>query len=187
MTLHLKHMVCARCIRVVREEAEKIGLKLHDVQLGEVEVVDNQSPELLDMFQQRLLESGFELVQDRRSALVEKVKSLIIDCIHHGLEKPEHLNYSAFLEKEIGQEYTYLSRLFSEMENLTIEKFIIQQKIERVKELLVYEEQTLSEIAFSLSYSSPQHLSTQFKAATGLTPSQFKASHQGRRIGLEKL
>lgn len=171
---YIKNMVCPRCIKVVREEFEKIGLLIESIKLGEVVVAGKISEQQSNQINKLLLENGFELISDKKSRLIDKIKTEIIDIIHHNKEIPLSLNFSEYLSNEIGTDYSYLSTLFSSVEGSTIEKYIILQKIEKVKELIVYDELSLSEIAYNLDYSSPQHLSNQFKKITGLSPSHFK-------------
>ena len=174
VTLHVKNMVCNRCIRVVREELRKIGIDVRDVQLGEVVVAAKGLEKKLDSVEKVLEENGFELIDDKKAQLVEQIKTVIISLIHHSDGENTRLKYSQYLAQKMGYEYHHLSKLFSSIENVTIERFIILQKIERVKELLVYGEITLSEIAYRLRYSSVQHLSNQFKQVTGFTPTAFQ-------------
>jgi AraC family transcriptional regulator len=184
--LYIKNMVCGRCVKVVKEELEKLGINYNYVQLGEVGLnapVDNKK---LEDLRANLLENGFELIDDLRTKLIEKVKTLIINSIYRS-SKPEEINYSDYLSKETGKPYTFLSSLFSSVENTTIEKYIILQKIERAKELLVYDELTLSEIAYQLGYSSSQHLSNQFKKVTGFTPTYFKELKEHKRSFIDKI
>ncbi len=184
--LYIKNMVCGRCIKVVREELSKLGIEYNSVQLGEVELAEPVENEKLEKLRSALLENGFELIDDSKTKLIEKVKTLIIQSIYQS-NKPEEINYSDYLSKETGKPYTALSALFSSVENTTIEKFIIAQKIERAKELLVYGELTLSEIAYRLGYSSSQHLSNQFKKITGFTPSYFKELKEQKRLFIDKI
>lgn len=178
-TLFIKNMVCLRCIRSVNRMLLEMGLTVQHIRLGEVELADPPTATELDSLRRALENEGFELLDDRNQRLVMEIKNLIINEIHHDVgKKPEAMNFSDFLARETGHEYSQLSKLFSSVESLTIEKYIIAQKIERVKELLVYDELTLSEIAWKTGYSSSQHLSTQFRQVTGLTPTQFKAEHQ---------
>ncbi len=172
-------MVCLRCIRSVSRMLAEMGLAVQHIRLGEVELADSPTATQLDSLRRSLEKEGFELLDDRNKRLVVEVKSLIINEIHHDLgKKPEAVNFSDFLAKETGHEYSQLSKLFSAVEGLTIEKYIIAQKIERVKELLVYDELSFGEIAWQTGYSSSQHLSNQFRQVTGLTPTQFKAEHR---------
>lgn len=181
---YIKNMVCDRCIRVVREELEKMGLKVTSIKLGEA-VVEGNVPVEKEEVSRVLSDAGFELLEDKNFKLIERIKTLIIDVIHHKTEFSG--NFSDYISKEIGRDYHYLSSLFSSMENITIEKFIILQKIEKVKELLVYGELTLSEIAYQLNYSSVAHLSSQFKQVTGHTPTEFKKLKQQPRVPLDKV
>lgn len=182
MRLIIKNMVCARCIRTVHRIAEHAGLNVKKVQLGFIEVAGVPSKKQLEELKSLLVAEGFELLSDRNSKIIEQVKTLIINEIHHQAgKKPESMNYSSFLSGETHMDYTQLSRLFSSVEGQTIEHYIIAQKIERIKELLIYEELTLSEISFQMGYSSSHHLSNQFKQHTGLTPTAFKSSHLHHR------
>ncbi|MBT8378709.1 MAG: AraC family transcriptional regulator [Ignavibacteria bacterium] len=167
-------MVCNRCIKVVDEELSKLGLIILDINLGEVTVEKVEGGFPYKKIEEVLSGNGFELIDDTSSKIIEKIKVLIIDKIHYAVNESEKINFSKYLSREIGKSYSNLSSLFSTKEGITIEKFIIYQKIERVKEQLAYNELTLSEIAYSLGYSSVQHLSNQFKQVTGMNPSQFK-------------
>ena len=186
-TLHIKNMVCNRCIRVVREELEKIGMDVHDVKLGEVELDIELNSKQLEEIKKTMLHNGFELIDDKRVRMIEKIKTLIIRLIHQDGAKSKGQNYSDIIINELHHDYSYLSNLFSTAENLTIEKYIILQKIERVKELLVYDELTLNEIAYQMGYSSVQHLSKQFKNVTGLTPSHYKQVKENKRNTLDTI
>jgi AraC family transcriptional regulator len=184
--LYIKNMVCGRCIKVVSEELNKLGIEYNSVQLGEVELSSPLANDKLEILRSALLENGFELIDDSKTKLIESVKTLIIKSIYQS-NKPEEINYSDYLSKATGKPYTALSSLFSSVENTTIEKYIISQKIERTKELLVYGELTLSEIAYQLGYSSSQHLSNQFKKITGFTPSYFKELKAQKRLFIDKI
>jgi AraC family transcriptional regulator len=174
-TLNIKNMVCNRCIKVVREELEKLDYTVEKIELGEVVITSTKKKFLLDKIKKSLEENGFELIDSRNANIIERVKILIIKLIHHNsTENQSDINLHDEIVKEAGLSYQYVSSLFSSMEGITIEKFIIHQKIEKVKELIVYDELTLSEIAYRLGYSSVQHLSNQFKKVTGLSPSYFK-------------
>jgi AraC-like DNA-binding protein len=186
MHLYIRNMVCNRCILVVKNELEKLGYDPVQVQLGEVELKENLSGNELSAFKNRLDELGFELIDDSKSKLIEKMKLIVIQLVHHG-EGKLHQNYSEYIASKLNKEYNYLSHLFSEVEGTTLEKYIINQKIERVKELLVYNELTLSEIADSLGYSSVAHLSGQFRKVTGLTPSYFKQLKENKRKPLDMI
>lgn len=184
--LIIKNMVCGRCIKVVTEELDKLGIGYSSVQLGEVTLTKAVEEDKLEQLKKSLLENGFELIDDSRNRLIEKIKTLVISSIYEST-KPEAINYSDYLSKETGKPYSYLSSLFSSVENTTIEKYIISQKIERAKELLVYGEHTLSEIAYMLGYSSSQHLSNQFKKITGFTPTYYKELKEHKRQFIDKL
>jgi AraC-like DNA-binding protein len=185
--LHIKNMVCNRCIRVVKDELSGMGYAIASADLGEVHLKDRLEESDLDRIRRVLSENGFELIDDRKSWLINKIKTLIIEYIHYDREKPDHVNLSEFLARELAHDYSYLSHLFSSVEGITIEKFFILQKIEKVKELLVYDELNLNEISYQLGYSSVQHLSNQFKKITGLTPSHFKKIGISRRNPLDKV
>lgn len=185
-TLHIKNMVCQRCVEAVQEEFDRIEIPVRSIQLGKVtlqsEISDEQKSTLGDALQKR----GFELLESKNSQYIEQIKSLLIKEIHYS-EKPIHVNYSTYLEKEIGKDYHSLSSLFSSVEGVTIERFIILQKLEKVKELLIYDELSLSQIANKLNYSSVQHLSNQFKKTMGMTPSEFKNAQSGQRTPLDHI
>jgi AraC family transcriptional regulator len=174
-TLYVKNMVCDRCIRVVRDELTKTGLDVRSVSLGEV-VVGGSSKDLpMDKIKSILDENGFELIEDRKAKTIERMKLAILKFVREDREKLDRkLKFSEYLSKELGLDYHFLSTLFSSVENVTIEQYVILQRIERAKELLKYGELTLSEIAYKLGYSSVQHLSNQFKSVTGFTPTRFR-------------
>lgn len=187
MTLYVKNMVCGRCIRVVREELEKLGLRIQRIDLGEVEIVNGKAIDLKSV-KSVLEKNGFELIEDKRGRIIERIKLAILKLVQHDHSvSPLNVNYSDYLADELGHDYHSLSSLFSSVENVTIEQYIILQKIERVKELLKYGELTVSEIACTMGYSSVQHLSNQFKKVTGLTPSHFKDLKQSHRKPLDKV
>jgi len=186
--IFIKNMVCNRCIKVVREEFEKLGLLVKNIKLGEVEVVNDEKKMDLKKINDVLLANGFELLDNKNSKVIEKIKILVINLIQSVDSGNDiNVNFSEYLSDQSGLNYNYLSTLFSSLEGITIEKYIIYQKIEKVKELLVYGELTLSEISFRLGYSSVQHLSTQFKKITGLTPSYFKSLKFKNRIALDSI
>ncbi|MFD1143119.1 helix-turn-helix domain-containing protein [Larkinella insperata] len=188
MKLYIKHMVCGRCKRVVREILEELGIQVQHVELGEVEIGELPATVSMDQIRQALAENDFELLEDRKAVLVEQIKAIVVNEVHHDRrERPEHQNLSDFLTQKIGYDYSYLSHLFSAVEGLTIEKYVIAQKIEKVKEYLRYGELTLSEIAWRLGYSSTQHLSNQFKQLVGLTPSDFKRTEAAYRTEIDKV
>lgn len=172
---------------MVAEELTKLGLNIKNIELGKVEITNLPESVTLEKIDTILKGNGFELIDDKKSRLIGQIKTIIIEFIHHNKEKPEHINASDFLSKEIGYDYSYLSNLFSSIEGTTIEKYIINQKIEKVKELLVYDELSLNEIAFQMDYSSVQHLSNQFKKITGLSPSHFKKIKENKRKPLDKV
>lgn len=184
--LYIKNMVCGRCIKSVKDTLLELGIDYISVKLGEVELASPLSEDRLEKLRNALLDNGFELIDDAKTKLIEQVKTLIIRSIYNN-DKPEAINYSDHLSKQTGKPYTSLSALFSSVENITIEKFIIAQKVERAKELLVYGELTLSEIAYRLGYSSSQHLSNQFKKTTGFTPSYFKELREKKRQSIDKI
>ena len=177
-------MVCIRCKMVVKAELEKLGLHYIVVELGEAEIMENISAGQHDQFKEALLKSGLELMDDKKSVLIQQIKNVIIELVHYS-EEPLTINFSDYLSKKLKHDYTYLANLFSEVQGTTIEKFLITHKIERVKELLVYDELNVTEIACLMHYSSVAHLSAQFKKVTGLTPSHFKQLKDKRRSMLE--
>ncbi len=186
MKLYIKNMVCSRCKMVVKAELEKLGLRPLTVELGEVEMDKDLSKEKLLQLDAQLKSLGFELIDDKKSKAIEKIKNAIVTLIHHSGEDLK-TNLSVFITSQLHQDYNYLSNLFSEVEGTTIEKYFIAHKIEKVKELLVYDELTLSEIADRLGYSSVAYLSNQFKKITGLTPSYFKSLKENKRTNIEEL
>jgi len=173
--LYIKNMVCPRCIKVVREELTKLGLDVRNVLLGEVEIGAGPKQLPTEKIRHVLEENGFELIQDKRVKLIEKIKHAVLKLARNDYDKnPVRLKDSEFIAKETGQDYHSLTTLFSSVEGITIEQYIILQKIERVKEFLKYGEISLSEISYMMGYSSVAHLSSQFKKTTGMTPSEFK-------------
>ena len=185
--IHIKHMVCPRCISAVKEEVERMELQIESIKLGEV-VLKSKPPDLqFQVLQKNLLELGFEIISDQKSNIINKIKTEIINVVHHGKEIPPYMNFSSFLAEKLGSDYSNLSSLFSSIEGMTIEKYIILQKIEKVKELITYNELTFKEIAYELGYSSSQHLSTQFKAITGLSPSHFRNLRRIKRKPINKV
>lgn len=176
-TLYIKNMVCNRCIMAVKQELERQGLHPERVSLGEVTVREDNIPEeQLQQLDSALINLGFERIDDRKARLIESIKNKIIQVIHHADKVDLKVNWSTLLSDEVHYEYNYLSNLFSSVEGITLEQYIIRQKIEKVKELLFYDELSLSEIANKLGYSSVAHLSAQFKKITGFTPSEMKKS-----------
>lgn len=179
-------MVSLRCKMLVKDELEKLGLHYVVVDLGMVEIMENITAGQHAQLAQNLLKSGLELLDDKKSILIEKIKGVIIEMIHYSDELPAQ-NYSDYISEKLGYDYTYLANSFSEVKGITIQQFIIIHKIEKVKELLLYDELNLTEIAFKMHYSSVAHLSNQFKKITGLTPSFFKKLKQKRQQNLENL
>ncbi len=186
MKLFIKNMVSIRCKIIVRQELENLGLHHSIVELGEAQIEEDISNEIKKKLSIALLTSGLELMDDKKAILIEKIKNIIVEMIHYSDEIPK-INFSDFLSKKLNYEYNYLSTLFSEVKGTTIEHFIISHKIERAKELLIYNELKITEIAFKLHYSSVAHLSNQFKKVTGLTPSFFKKMRHKRLNALENL
>lgn len=179
-------MVCNRCIMVVNQELGKLKLQPVQVTLGEVELIKSPTEKQLQTLNDRLKKFGFELLDDQKQRQIEKIKNLIVKMVQSG-DIEEHFIISDFLSKSIHKDYSYITRLFSEVEGITIEQYFILQKIEKVKEWLAYGELTLSEIAYKLGYSSVAHLSAQFKKVTGLTPSHFKRPGQKSRKSLDNV
>lgn len=186
MKLYIKHMVCSRCIMVVKSEFEKLGIQISHIVLGEVEISTKLTSQQKTTLANQLKSFGFELIDNKKSTTIEKIKTLIIDLVHHQKGSLK-INLSVYLAQALQQDYSTLSNLFSEVEDTTIEKYYISHKIERVKELLMYEDLTLSEIAFQLNYSSVAYLSNQFKKVTGFSPSHYKKLKVKKRNRLEDL
>lgn len=186
-TLHIKNMVCNRCIKAVNEDLSGLGYPIESIELGEVVVKKALDGNDIERIRGVLAANGFELMDDKKSWIINRIKTLIIEYIHYDKEKPDYVNFSQFLSSELHHDYSYLSHLFSSVEGKTIEKYMILQKIEKVKELLVYDELTLNEISYRLGYSSVQHLSKQFKVITGLTPSHYKQIKEKKRKPLDTL
>ncbi len=179
-------MVCGRCKMVVKSEFEKLGLHTISVELGEVELQDDITDSQKEILLKNLQTLGFDFIDDKKSKTIEKIKNLIVDLVHHK-NNDLKINLSDYLVENLNQDYSTLSNLFSEIENTTIEKYFISQKIEKVKELLIYNEHSLSEIADMLNYSNVAHLSNQFKKITGFTPTYFKQLKDKKRIQIENL
>ena len=171
---------------VVKDELAKLGLHYTVVELGEAEIMETISAEQQGLFRAALLKSGLELMDDKKSILIQKIKNVIIELVHYSEERLT-IKFSEYLSQKLNHDYTYLANLFSEVQGTTIEKFFIAHKIERVKELLVYDELNLTQIAYQMHYSSVSHLSAQFKKVTGLTPSYFKKLKDKRRSMLENV
>lgn len=186
MKLYIKNMVCGRCEMAVRATLEQLQITIISIQLGEVELSGNLEENQKQSLAQNLNALGFELLDDKISKTIERIKNLIIDLVHYQNEKLK-INLSTYLAEDLMQDYSTLSNLFSETEGITIEHYFIAQKIERAKELLLYNELTLSEIAIQLNYSNVAHLSNQFKKVTGFTPSHFKKLKEVKRKQIDDL
>jgi AraC-like DNA-binding protein len=184
--LFIKNMVCNRCIMVVQNEMDKNGIVVKNIKLGEVTLEKELSGEEKKVLDKALTQLGFEIIDDKKSRIIERIKNVIIDQVHYH-DDDAKTNLSDVLISKLHHDYNYLSNLFSEVEGTTIEKYFIAQKIEKVKELLVYDELSLSEIAFRLNYSSVAYLSNQFKKVTGLTPSHFKQIKVDKRKPLDEV
>jgi YesN/AraC family two-component response regulator len=186
MKIHIKNMVCHRCKLAVENELRQSGYHPQQIELGEVTIDEQLDHQQLEALDSRLKHLGFELIDDRKGRLVEKIKNLIVKLVHHSNDTLT-VNLSNYLADQLQYEYNYLSNLFSESEGSTIEKYYINQKIEKVKELLIYDELNLSQIAYIMGYSSVAYLSSQFKKETGLTPSHFKHIKDNKRRNIEEL
>ena len=179
-------MLSTRCKMAVKEELKKLGLHFILVDLGEVEIMENISPEQSEQLKIALLNSGFELMDDKKAILIERIKTIIIEMVHHTDDELK-VNFSDFLSEKLNHNYTYLANLFSEVQGTTIQQFIISHKVERIKELIMYEELNLTEISYKMNYSSVAHLSNQFKKVTGLSPSHFMQLKDKRRKPIEEI
>jgi AraC-like DNA-binding protein len=179
-------MVSLRCKMIVKEELKNLGLQYVIVDLGTVEILEDITAHQREQLKANLLRSGLELLEDKKSILIDKIKNVIIEMIHYDDELPAE-NYSEYISKKLGYDYTYLSNIFSEVKGITIQQYMITHKIERVKELLLYDELNLTEISYLLHYSSVAHLSNQFKKVTGLSPSFFKKLKLKRKENLENI
>lgn len=186
MKLYIKYMVSLRCKMLVKEELKNLGLHYTTIELGFVEIMENITSEKREKLKLALSESGLELMDDKKAMLIEKIKIVLTEMIHYNDELPK-VNYSDYISKIIGYDYTYLANIFSEVKGITIEHYIIAHKIEKVKELLLYDELNLTEISNRMNYSSVSHLSSQFKKVTGLTPTYFKNLQVKKRNTLDNL
>ncbi|HLP54112.1 MAG TPA: AraC family transcriptional regulator [Fluviicola sp.] len=184
MKLYIKYMASMRCKLAVKEVLNKLGLHSVVVELGTVEIMEELTREELDELKKELAAIGLELLDDRRMILIERIKGVIIELVHYTDELP-HINYSDYISEKLNYDYTYLANVFSEVKGTTIQQYIISLKIERVKELLMYDELNLTQIADLLNYSSVAHLSNQFKKITGLSPSFYKQLKERRYVNLE--
>ncbi|MES2267396.1 MAG: AraC family transcriptional regulator [Bacteroidota bacterium] len=183
MKLYIKNMVCIRCKIIVRDVLKKLGLHDIIIVLGEVEIKENLSCDQLWELKTALLKFELIVLDDKKSILIEKIKKVIVEMVHYTVESPK-INFSFFLSEKLNHDYTYLSNLFTEVEGVNIEHYLIIHKIERVKELLVYDELSLTEISYNMNYSSVAHMCNQFKKITGLTPTNFKKVKENRVMGL---
>lgn len=179
-------MVSNRCKMVVKDALKKLGVHFILVDLGEVDIMENINEDQRNELKLTLFNSGLELMDDKRSMLIEKIKNVIIEMVHHSKEEIK-INFSDYLSEKLNHDYTYLANLFSEVQGTTIEQFIIQHKVERIKELIIYGELNITEIAWKMNYSSVAHLSNQFKKVTGLSPSHFKQMKEKRRSPIEEI
>lgn len=186
MKLYIKYMVSNRCKMAVKEELRKLDLHFILVDLGEIEIMETLSAEQLQLFKIGLIATGLELMDDKKAVLIEKIKNVIIEMVHHSDEVLK-VNFSDYLSEKMNHDYTYLANLFSEVQGTTIEQFIISHKIERIKELIIYGELNITEIAWKMNYSSVAHLSNQFKKMTGLSPSHFRNLKDKRRTPIEEI
>ncbi|NOU48048.1 MAG: AraC family transcriptional regulator [Bacteroidales bacterium] len=179
-------MVSTRCKMLVKEELTRLGLHFVIVEMGEVDVMEDITSIQREQIRTALEDSGLELMNDKKSVLIEKIKTVVVELVHYTDELPK-TNFSEYLSEKLNLDYTYMANLFSEVQGITIEKFIIAHKIERVKELIIYDEFNLTEIAWMMHYSSVAHLSNQFKKVTGLSPSHFKNLKSKRRNPIENI
>lgn len=179
-------MVSNRCKMVVKEALKELGLHFVMVDLGEVEIMEKITEQQRDTLKDTLFSAGLELIDDKRSILIEKIKNTIIEIVHHS-EEMIKVSFSVYLSEKLHHDYTYMANLFSEFQGTTIEQFIILHKVEKIKELLIYGELNITEIAYKMNYSSNAHLSSQFKKVTGLTPSRFKQLKEKRRKPIEDI
>lgn len=186
MVIHIKNMVCPRCLRAVEHILDHLEITKFQISLGTVELKNNLTESQIKLLSGLLSEQGFELIDDRKGEVIENIKNILIDTIHHQNKLPTQ-KWSSFLAEKVALDYRYLSQLFSSVEGVTIEQYIMKLRVEKIKELLSYERRTLSEIAYLTGYSSVSHLSSQFKKITGMTPSEFKALSSKPRLTLDNL
>jgi len=186
MKLYVKYMVSNRCKLAVIEELRKIDLPYVQVDLGEIELCEDASLSQIELLREGLKASGLELMDEKKAILIERIKNVVIQMVHHS-DDIVKVNFSSFLSTKLNHNYTYLANLFSEVQGVTLEHFLIYHKIERIKELIIYGEMNISEIAWKMNYSSVSHLSNQFKKFTGLTPSHFRQLKYARRSPIEGL
>ncbi len=186
MKIYIKYMVSLRCKMMVKEELNKLGIQYGAIDLGMVEIIGDITEAQREQLSRNLLKSGLELLENKKSILIEKIKNVITEMIHYSDELPK-VNYSDYISEKLGFNYTYLANIFSEVLGITIQQYIIFHKIEKVKELILYDELNLSEISYKLNYSSPAHMSNQFKKITGTTPSFYKKMKMKRSKNLENM
>lgn len=186
MKLFIKYMVSLRCKLMVEEKLKKVKIPYRSVDLGVVETMKDISPEQHNQLKALLLESGLDLLDDKKSILIERIKNAVVEMIHYSDDLPK-VNFSDYLSEKLGYDYTYLSNIFSEVKGVTLQNYIIMHRIEKVKELLLYDDLNLTEISYKLQYSSVAHLSNQFKKVTGLSPSFYKLLKQKRSMNLENI
>ncbi|WP_226389399.1 AraC family transcriptional regulator [Penaeicola halotolerans] len=186
LQIGVKNMVCQRCVKAVEEALDQLDIPYQQVSLGEITLKHHLEVSKENQLKNKLSELGFEWLDDKKSKLIERIKNLLISKAREK-EQEQHTNLSDLLQEHLGQDYAYLSSIFSSKENITIEKYYILQRIEMVKELLVYDELSLKEIAYQMGFSSSAHLSTQFKKITGLTPSHFKQIKANKRLPLDEV
>lgn len=187
MLLHIKNMVCDRCQMIVRQQLENLGFTVKQVILGQVKIAPEPNEEQMQLISAALKVPGFELINKETDKTIATIKNVVIELVHHSDLSELNISFSDLIAKRVGKDYAHLSRLFSNAQDTTIERFIIQQKVEKIKELLEYGELNLNEIAYQMGYSSSAHLSTQFKSVTGITPSQFKTSEKVGRKAIDKI
>ena len=185
-TLYIKNMVCPRCIMSVKSILQDLSIPFNNIALGQLEMAEEMTKAQRTLLEERLQAVGFELLEPGKSALISKIKTVIIEQIHYSNE-PVAVNFSKLISDKLHHEYAYLSRLFSSIEGITIEKYIARQKIEKVKELLFYDQISLSQISLEMNYSSVSYISAQFKKETGMTPTQFKSQERPNRKSLDNL
>jgi len=186
LKLYIKYMVSTRCKLAVKEVLKKLGLHFVMVDLGEIDIMEDITDEQREVLRVELHNVGLELMDNKRAVLIEKIKNVIIEMVHYSDELPK-VNYSDYISEKLNHDYTYLSNIFSEVKGITIQQFIITHKVERIKELLLYDELNLTEISYKMNYSSVAHLSNQFKKITGLTPSHYKQLKDNKRISIEEI
>jgi AraC-like DNA-binding protein len=186
MKLHIQNMVSLRCKMMVKSELAKLGIAYNSIELGEVQLTKPLTDELRQILKKELHKSGLELMQDKKAMLIEKIINTIVEMVHYSDDLP-NINFSDFLSKKMQQDYHKMAEVFSKTKGITIEHFIILHKIERIKELIIYDDFNLTEISYKMHYSSVAHLSRQFKQVTGLTPTFFKSLSKRKRNNLEDL